>query len=326
MPKSGTFAFSDPDDFRANLREAGIELFLTVCGDFKARLTHAELPHLHLLYIREERPRVAYVSLVPERIFVTFAARSGPPLLWGGVELRPGDIVFHSQGEHMHQRTSGACHWATISQTPEHLAACAVALTGRELVPPSAGQVLRLSPSAVASLRQLHAEARRLVEKKPELIAHPEVARALEQDLIYALVTCLSIGAHCQRGAPGRRRADIMREFEEVLAAHPEHPPQLPELCSAIGVPERTLRVCCAEFLGMSPIRYLRLRRLARVRAALSHADPATATVSDIARRHGFLQLGRFATQYRAAFGEVPSDTLQRAPRDTPDTTRAESA
>jgi AraC-like DNA-binding protein len=314
MPKSGTFAFSDPDDFRANLRKAGIELFLTVSGDFRARLTRVELPHLRLLYIREERPRIAYVSLAGKLVFVTFAAQSGPPLLWGGVELRPGDVVFHSQGEHMHQRTSGACHWASISQTPEHFAGCGKALTGDNLVPP-AGQVLRLSPSAVASLRQLHADACRLAEKKPELIAHPEVARALEQDLIHALVTCLSIGAHCRHLAPRHHRAHIMRQFEEALTAHSERVPHLPDLCEAIGVPERTLRAFCAEFLGMSPIRYLRLRRLGMVWAALRHADSATANVSDIARRHGFLQLGRFAAQYRAVFGEAPSTTLQRAPR-----------
>jgi AraC-like DNA-binding protein len=326
MPESGTFAFRDPDDFRANLRKAGIELFLTVSGDFKARLTHAELPHLRLLYVREERPRIAYVSLARKLVFVTFPTQSGPPLLWGGVELRPGDIVFHSQGEHMHQRTNGACHWASISQTPEHFAGCGKALTGKNLVPPPAGQVLRLSPSAVASLRQLHADAGRLVEKKPELIAHPEVARALEQDLIYALVTCLTAGAHRPHVTPRHHRAHIMRQFEEALAEHSDRVPHLPDLCKAIGVPERTLRKCCAEFLGMSPIRYLRLRRLGMVRAALCRADPAMANVSDIARRHGFLQLGRFAAQYRAMFGEVPSTTLQRAPRDTHDTTRVESA
>jgi methylphosphotriester-DNA--protein-cysteine methyltransferase len=326
MRESGTFVFSDPDDFRAHLRKAGIELFLTVSGDFKARLTRLELPHLRLLHIREERPRIAYVSLARKLVFVTFAAQPRPPLLWGGVELRPSDVVFHSQGEHMHQRTTGACHWAAISQTPEHLAACGEVLTGKELVPPPVAQVLRLPPSAGASLRQLHADARRLVEKKPELIAHPEVARALEQDLIYTLVTCLSAGAHCQRVVPRRHRADIMRQFQDAIAAHSERVPHLPDLCKAIGVPERTLRVCCAEFLGTSPIRYLRLQRLARVRAALRHADPATANVSDIARRHGFLQLGRFAAQYRAVFGEAPSTTLQRATTDTHATIPAESA
>jgi AraC-like DNA-binding protein len=315
MPESGTFAFSDPDDFGANLRKAGIELFLTVFGDFKARLTHAELPHLRLLYIREERARIAYVSLARSLVFVTFAAQPDRSVLWGGVELRPGDVVFHSQGEHMHQRTSGACYWASIAQTPEHLAACGKALTGDDLAPPPAGRVLRLSLSAAASLRRLHADARRLAEKKPELIAHPEVARALEQDLIYALVTCLTAGAHRQHVAPRHHRAYIMRQFEEALAPSSERVPHLPDLCKAIGVPERTLRACCAEFLGMSPIRYLRLRRLGMVRVALRHADSATANVSDIARRHGSPQLGRFAAQYRTVFGEAPSTTLQRAPR-----------
>jgi AraC-like DNA-binding protein len=278
------------------------------------------------LYTREERPRIAYVSLAPRLVFVTFAAKSGPPLLWDGVELQPGDVVFHSQGEDMHQRTSGACHWASIAQTPAHLAACSKALTGKDLMPPPAGQVLRLPPSAGASVRQLHAHASRLVEKKPELIAHPEVARALEQDLIYALVTCLSDGVRRQDVAPRRRWADVMSQFEEALAAHLERPQHLPELCQAIGVPERTLRACCAEFLGMGPIRYLRLRRLGMVRAALRQADPSTANVSDVARRHGFLQPGRFAAEYRAVFGEAPSTTLGGAPRDAHDTGRAESA
>jgi AraC-like DNA-binding protein len=326
MLKNSALAFGDPDDFRANLREAGIELVLTAFGDFRAHVTLVELRQLRLLYIWEEQPRIAFVSLAPELAFVTFAAQPCRPMTWGGLRLLPGDVVFHGQGEHMHQRTSGVCHWAFISQTSEHLSASSKALTGKELLPPPAGRVLRLSSSAIVRLRQLHAGARRLLEKKPELIAHPEVARALEQDLTRALVTCLSIGAHCLHLAPGRRRAEIMRQFEEALAAHSEGVPHLPDLFKAIGVPERTLRACCAEFLGMSPGRYLRLLRLARVRTALCHADAAMVNVSDVARRYGFLQLGRFAAQYRAVFGESPSTTLQRRARDAHNTIRAEPA
>ena len=45
---------------------------------------------------------------------------------------------------------------------------------------PQAGQVLRLPASILAPVRRLHADACRLVEKKPELIALPAVAHALE--------------------------------------------------------------------------------------------------------------------------------------------------
>ena len=69
----------------------------------------------------------------------------------------------------------------------------------------------------------------------------------------------------------------------------------MPALCSAVGVPERTLRVCCTEFLGMSPTRYLLLRRLNMARSALRRANPANASVAEIARTYQFHEPGRFA-------------------------------
>ena len=64
----------------------------------------------------------------------------------------------------------------------------------------------------------------------------------------------------------------------------------------------------------MSPQRYLRLRRMQRVRRALSFADPTSATVTAIATAHGFWELGRFAGVYRSLYGELPSQTLAAAP------------
>jgi transcriptional regulator GlxA family with amidase domain len=86
------------------------------------------------------------------------------------------------------------------------------------------------------------------------------------------------------------------------------------ELCERVGVSERTLRSCCAEFLGMSPIRYVLLRRLREVNSALRDADPDTVNVAEVAHRFGFAQFGRFAGAYRAIFGETPSTTLQSTP------------
>jgi len=36
------------------------------------------------------------------------------------------------------------------------------------------------------------------------------------------------------------------------------------------------------------------------------------AMVKEIAIEHGFVELGRFAGDYRRMFGELPSETLQR--------------
>jgi AraC-like DNA-binding protein len=103
-----------------------------------------------------------------------------------------------------------------------------------------------------------------------------------------------------------RHHSDIMVQFEDALTTHSGPQLSMPALCAAIGVPERTLRVCCTEFLGMSPTRYLLLRRLNMVRSALRRADPANASVTEIARTYQFQEPGRFAVTYRTVFGEMP--------------------
>jgi AraC-like DNA-binding protein len=62
----------------------------------------------------------------------------------------------------------------------------------------------------------------------------------------------------------------------------------------------------------MGPKRYLLLRRMHLARRALRNAAPDATTVTDIATRYGFWQLGRFAVEYQSVFGESPSVTLHR--------------
>jgi len=103
-----------------------------------------------------------------------------------------------------------------------------------------------------------------------------------------------------------------MVRFEDALTVHAGLPTSTAEFCAAVGVPQR-LQACCVEFLGMSPSRYLRLRRLNLVRAALQRADPTTASVAKIAESYQFFELGRFAAAYHAIFGGMPPATLRHS-------------
>jgi transcriptional regulator GlxA family with amidase domain len=144
------------------------------------------------------------------------------------------------------------------------------------------------------------------------MLAHAEVARAIEQGLMHALVNCVTAADAPADLAAKRHHIEIMVRFEEVLAEHLSRPLHLPELCELIGVTDRTLRSCCAEFLAITPSRYVLLRRLNQARVALREADPATTSVADVAHCCGFTELGRFAVAYRMTFGEMPSATLRR--------------
>jgi transcriptional regulator GlxA family with amidase domain len=108
----------------------------------------------------------------------------------------------------------------------------------------------------------------------------------------------------------------IMRRLEELLEANSDRTLYAAELCAATGASDRILRVCCQEHLGMSPMRYLWLRRMNLARQALRLADPAAATVTEIATSFGYWELGRFSVAYRSLFGESPSAALRRSPDD----------
>jgi AraC-like DNA-binding protein len=241
---------------------------------------------------------------------VAFPIEFRPAPTWNGLQLQSGDIILCSRGVGIHQWSKGPAQWGAISLVLERLAGITKALNGLELIVPAAAGLLRSPAKARAHLLRLHTQACRLAETSPEIVSSRQVGRALDDELSQALVNCLTT-ASCEDDAATRNHADIVARFEAMLAAHGDRPLGMQELCTTIGVPERTLRMCCVKFLGMAPNRYIRLRRLNRVRAALRSADATTASVASVAREHGFSELGRFAAAYRAAFGETPSATLR---------------
>lgn len=96
------------------------------------------------------------------------------------------------------------------------------------------------------------------------------------------------------------------------LDARGAAPLRLPELCEAVGCSERTLRAAFLKFYGVGPHRYLCVRRLHLIRAALLMADPVHETVARVLQRLGISDGGRMARDYLQLFGEYPSVTLGR--------------
>ncbi len=314
MAEGRTLNFNDPDGYAAAFGDARIDLTITGAGDFEAQLIQLKLKHLDVYRCRENVPRIAYISLPLGRILLSFSAGAAFPV-FNGFALRSGDMVFHSRGERMHQRSHGPCDWGLIFLEPEHLASYGKALTGRPITSPPASKILRPSRSEASRFLSLFKQACRLTETRAKLIERPEIARALEQEMLHAIIHCLVADEADDHPRGRHHHAAVMNRFEEKLSQRVDQRIHIPALCAEIGVAERTLRMCCAEFLGVSPTRYLLLRRLNKARSALRRADPLTASVAQVARNHQFLELGRFSVSYRTTFGESPSTTLQRVPR-----------
>jgi len=310
MPSSAVYTFTDPGEYTTSFRGSDAQLTVTASGQFSAQLTLIRLHSLQMQRFDEKLPRVLRVAHVHRRATISFI--TGPHQIWGGAELDPTCLTLHNlDQEHFHQ-SFGLASSSFMSLPVEDLIHAGAIMIGRDLSPPANALTFRPGPRALARLRELHAAACNFAAHAPQIIANPEAARGLEQTLIEAVIDCLAHSREDKANLAERRHGAVMRRFWRVVEDNAGQPLHIPEVCNAVEVSERTLRACCQEHLGMSPRRYLLLRRMALARRSLrEHAGNGT-SVTEIAMRYGFWDLGRFATRYKTLFSESPSATLRR--------------
>lgn len=164
-------------------------------------------------------------------------------------------------------------------------------------------------------LRRLVSEAFAANAADPFLFQNPACQAALEADIIQACGQVFS-GSRRSATGPGRQLLDrgrIVRLLRDEIHSRERECPSVPGMARNAGVSERTLRSVFLEYFGVSPQRYIVLHRLTLARQALMFADPRLTKIASIARKYGFWHLGRFSSQYRESFGELPSETLGKA-------------
>lgn len=109
-----------------------------------------------------------------------------------------------------------------------------------------------------------------------------------------------------------RRHQQLVEHFEDKASANLGTRSNISDFCRVSGINQRTLLRAIRSIRQTTPSKYLRELRLAQVRQALLSANAGTENVTELAMRFAFHALGRFAVDYRAAFGESPSETLRR--------------
>jgi AraC-like DNA-binding protein len=315
MPSSAFRSFHDPWEHQSFFRAADMKVVVTGAGEYSSKLTRIDMHRLWMQRNVTSLPQITYLSDHQYRRPICFLTdNQQASFTRNGRELQPGVIAVSSPHSEYYYRLPPQASLGFMSLTADDLAAAGRAIAGYDLTAPSVTRLVRPPDQLMSRLLRLHAAAGHLAETVPDVLAHPEVARALEHELVRTMVHCLTDRETVVIEARGFQRISVMKHFEQLLEANPGSPLYVGDICAAIGVPERTLRSYCMEHLGMSPHRYLWLRRMTLVRHALFAADPAKSSVTEIATDFGFWELGRFSVQYRKMFHESPSMTLRRGP------------
>jgi AraC family ethanolamine operon transcriptional activator len=130
-------------------------------------------------------------------------------------------------------------------------------------------------------------------------------AHELAADIRYLLAMAL-IGADDAGGLQDRvlRRRAVDRALETIHASNGQI--SVPEVCTYASVSARSLSRGFQERFGLSTKQYMVATRLSAARRKLLDG----VTVTEAASEYGFWHLGRFSADYKAMFGELPSETL----------------
>ncbi len=270
MPQSATLFFTDPAGFVAAVPNDGTSRRLVITGHglLNARLTWVALDTLRLVAGEETLSRIAFITVPDHLILVVLQRGPYPCPIWGDVIVHPGEMLTFGPGSCAHVRTAGPSRWAAVLVPVRSLARYARKTADTML----AGRIraLRWTPPSKSYkiLQNLHAAAIRAVEiGRPELISK-QAAHGLDQQILEALVECLSGVPIAARTPTMRRLRDVMVRFESLLDTHDHDNLRVADVCLALGISSWTLGRACRSHLGIGPANYLRLRRKQRVRHA----------------------------------------------------------
>lgn len=261
------------------------------------------------------------VEIVPgllESFFVAQIPATGSSVIRSGkqeVQSRPGIASVPNPDEWLSMRWTADCAQRVVRFEQVALEAHLADMLGHPLhngpLKFQLGLDLRHG-DGVAFDEEINLVARRL-ERSPELYRSEYLIELQEQSLMTRLLLAARHNYNAEldtdpRAAPSR----VVRGAIELMRGQPTQRHTLTGLARSVGVSTRSLEREFVRDTGTSPMAYYRDVRLDRVRQRLRLADPATTTVSDIARSEGFLNRGRFAADYRRRHGESPTTTHRR--------------
>lgn len=208
--------------------------------------------------------------------------------------------------------------WLTLDTS--RLGRVAAAMLGDEEAD-RAGRLLGLDRLAILRLRLGRAHLGNVLRQLCRLLdayaADATLLRlsAVDDAFCRALVTLLAPG-HVSPQPPGAAdpprasRAAVDAVCEHVLA-HLDSRLRLSDMERVSGLSARSLQYAFRQRFGCSPLGWVLEQRLQAAHDELC-AAPHGATVTQVAVRY-FSNPGRFSTQYRSRFGELPTATLARA-------------
>ncbi|WP_405973151.1 AraC family transcriptional regulator [Streptomyces sp. NBC_00988] len=312
------FRTTDVDEARQVIQERFYANFIDVpdgSAEFTARYDIAALGPLTLGRLSfGAEVRIRFGELGSYHVDVPM----GGHLAWrqgthtNAVATAANAAVFQPYGDTALDRVSTDCSMLAVKIDPKALNGQLERLLGRPLRTP-----VVLTPeldvahgAGLSWVRMIRAVFDQIQDGG--LLTRPMVARPLQEALLTGLLLATGHRYRDELDRPDSAlRPGPVKRAVEAMHSMPQHPFTVGELAVLAGVSVRRLQEAFQQYVGMTPLAYLTDVRLSRAHDELRSGTPGEVNVSEVAHRWGFDHLGRFASRYRARFGELPSQTLR---------------
>jgi AraC-like DNA-binding protein len=225
----------------------------------------------------------------------------------------PGDVCVVAQPKRPYTAQCASYDAAVTVISPAILGRVAGVAPGRS---PERVQLTGYQPVSAAAARYWKATfayIRSEILGVPEAAAQPLLAAAAEQLLVTAVLGSFPNNSLTDPTIEDRHDAHpaTLRRATAFIEENAHLSITIADIADAASVTVRAVQFAFRRHLDTTPLAYLRRVRLDAAHRELLAANPAQVTVTAVAYRWGFASTSRFAAEYRAAYGVLPSRTLR---------------
>jgi AraC-like DNA-binding protein len=306
------------EELAQHIKHADIELTQISRAQSPSSLMQVHFDNINLQIGQYGAGHIAYATSDKERSGMVFKISGEYPTICNGYDIDNKSFMFYGKNSEYMATTNGSCKWTYITFKPDYLEESLLEPLQLHLDKKRNISSYLQKIKEEVYLHSFYAIVNEITEiaiSNPLVFQNTDTVQGMEWSLLDSQMLVLSntLNSNEKNSDRGKKSHEfIIMNSIEFLKANSYKPIHVLDLCSALNVKIRTLYYAFQEFYGLSPIRFLRLLRFAKARRDLLYADPVGTTVTDVAAKWHFWHFGRFSVEYKALFGESPSETLNK--------------
>jgi AraC-like DNA-binding protein len=151
------------------------------------------------------------------------------------------------------------------------------------------------------------------MDQARDFFGHVSITRDIEKALIKGLILSQPNNYSSELASLSQIRCpEYLLKAKKLIHEHASDEVNLDEVGRAVGVSRFKLYDDFKKYFGITPTVYLKRFRLEAVRQALLEGG-CNGNIAAVAMQWGFNHLGRFSSDYKKLFLEVPSKTVERS-------------